>query len=59
VLTTLDKDILASVDKNKLTFLIAAPVGETYIPAAISDIDIHIMNKQSIIRHADQLLEMI
>jgi hypothetical protein len=59
VLTTLDKDMLISVDYNKLTFLIAAPLGETYIPATISNTDIHIMNKQSVIRHADQLMEMI
>jgi len=59
VLTTLDKDILASVEDNKLTFLISTPLGEKYIPASITDTDIHIMNKQSIIRHGSQLLEMI
>jgi hypothetical protein len=59
VLTTLDTDVLTLVDHNRLTFLIAAPLSEKYIPTSISNTDIHIMNKQSIIRHTDQLLEMI
>jgi hypothetical protein len=59
VLTALDRDVLVSADKQKLTFLLSAPLGNKYIPASISNTDIHIMNKQSIIRHTDQLLEMI
>jgi len=59
VLTTLDTDVLTSVDHDRLTFLIAAPLSEKYIPTSISNTDIHIMNKQSVIRHADQLMEML
>lgn len=60
VLTAIDKDVLYSVDKNgKLTFLVS-PMGDSnYCAAAISEIDIHIMNKQSIIRHAEQLEQLI
>jgi hypothetical protein len=57
VLTALDKDVLANVDTTKLTFLIADQQ-EKYVPAVISNTDIHIMNKQSIIRYANELMEL-
>jgi len=58
VLTLLDKDVLYSADK-KLTVLISPRCDSTFCAAVISDTDIHIMNKQSIIRNKDSLLELI
>ena len=58
VLTLLDRDILYSVDK-KLTALISPKLDSNFCAAAISGIDIHVMNKQSIIRNKDALLELI
>jgi len=58
LLTTIDKDILESVDQNKLTFLIAAE-SNSYVAAAIKDTDIHIMNKQSILRNYNSLMELV
>lgn len=52
VLTAIDKDILHSVDDSgKLTFLISQSSVDNYIAATVKSLDIHIMNKQSIIRH--------
>lgn len=59
VLTTLDRDILYKVDKNKLNFLINYNLDSNYLPSSISNTDIHIMNKQSIIRHKDSLMDLI
>lgn len=58
VLTLLDKDILHSVEGNKLILLVSS-INNEYCPAAISNMDIHIMNKQSIIRNSKDLLELI
>ena len=58
VLTLLDKDILHSVG-NKLTILVSPKLDSNFCAAAIDGIDIHIMNKQSIIRNKDALLELI
>lgn len=60
VLTAIDKDILHSVDSSgKLTFLITPTLNSNYCAAAIRNQDIHIMNKQSVVRHAAALLELI
>ena len=59
VLSALDKDILYDVDGNTLTFLVDYKFTNSYCAAAISDMDIHIMNKQSVIRHKQALLELI
>jgi alpha-N-acetylglucosamine transferase len=60
LLTTMDKDILHSVDsQGKLTFLIAYNMDSNYSAAAITGMDLHIMNKQSIIRNAEALLSLI
>lgn len=59
VLTVLDKDILESIEKNKLIFLINYKLDDNFCATAIQGTDIHIMNKQSICRHKDQLLELI
>lgn len=58
VLTLLDKDVLHEV-KNKLIVLISPRCDSNFCAAAISNIDIHVMNKQSIIRNKDALLELI
>lgn len=60
VLTTLDKDILHSVDTNgKLTFLVSHMLDNNFCAASTNGIDVHVMNKQSLVRNADQLLELI
>jgi len=60
VLTAVDRDILHSVDNNgKLTFLINHTFSHDFCAASVTDIDLHIMNKQSIIRNAESLLTLI
>jgi hypothetical protein len=60
ILTTLDKDILHSVDASgKLTMLITPKMDNNYCAASIDNTDLHIMNKQSIIRNAESLLNLI
>jgi hypothetical protein len=60
VLTTLDRDILQSVDSTgKLTFLVSQMLDSNFYAAAIKGLDVHVMNKQSLVRNADQLLELI
>lgn len=59
VLTTLDRDILIDVNNNALTFLINHNLNNNYCATTLSEIDVHIMNKQSIHRNKDKLLEMI
>jgi len=59
VLTMLDRDILQSVNGDKLTVLVSPKLDSNYCAAALRGIDIHVMNKQSIIRNSDQLLELI
>jgi hypothetical protein len=59
LLTVLDKDILNSVDDSKLTFLISSKLGTDFCAASTTGLDLHIMNKQSIIRNAESLLRLI
>ena len=59
ILSALDRDMLYGVNDQRLTFLIDHKLDNNYCAAAISGVDIHIMNKQSIIRNQQQLLEMI
>jgi hypothetical protein len=59
VLSALDKDILHSVNDNSLTFLVDYKLTNSYCAASISGVDVHIMNKQSVIRHKQKLLELI
>lgn len=59
VLSTLDRDILFSVEHDKFKFLINYRLDNNYCAAALSGVDVHIMNKQSIIRNSKQLLEML
>lgn len=61
IFTTIDKDILLDVTtEGKLTFLVDQPTNSgTHWAASVNGSDIHIMNKQSIIRHKDNLLGLI
>jgi hypothetical protein len=55
-----DKDILQEVVENKLTFLIDKPLDSgNFWAATTNGVDVHIMNKQSIMRHKEKLLELI
>lgn len=60
VLTAIDRDRLINVDASgKLTFLISPAMDSKVVAASFADVDIHVMNKQSIIRNAPALLELI
>lgn len=61
VLSAFDIDVLVKVTQDtRLTFLIDNPYGhQEPVAASIKDTDIHVMNKQSILRYKDVLLEMI
>ena len=59
ILSALDRDILYEVNDQRLTFLIDHKLDSNYCAASMSGVDIHVMNKQSIIRNQQQLLEMI
>lgn len=59
ILTLLDKDILYDVTKKSLQVLISPRLDLNYCLASVSDIDIHVMNKQSIIRNKEKLLKLI
>lgn len=60
LLTALDRDILAKVDDTgKLTFLITPNTDSSFCAATIKNMDLHIINKQSIIRNAESLLKLI
>ena len=60
VLTIFDKDILHSVEGSRLKFLVSDPSDvSSFWAATTNNVDVHIMNKQSIIRNKDRLLELI
>lgn len=60
VFSAIDKDILHSVGSDgRLTFLVSSMSDSIFCAAALKDTDVHIMNKQSIIRNASALLELI
>lgn len=58
LLTVYDKDMLHDVINDKLIFLISKDTGG-YYPCSLTDSDVHIMNKQSIIRNKDKLMELV
>lgn len=59
VFSTIDKDILIDVDNNGiLKFLIKQQVRGDYVATSVRDLDIHIMNKQSLIRNFDKLMRL-
>jgi hypothetical protein len=60
ILTVFDTDILQEVNQDRLTFLISQPHDVAGFWAATTNgTDVHIMNKQSIIRNKTSLLELI
>lgn len=60
VFTTLDTDELITVDDNgKMTFLINLLANEKYVASTIKNLDVHIMNKNSLIRNKDSLMDLI
>ena len=60
ILTVFDTDILHSVNNSQLTFLVSQPTDVSAFWAATTNgVDVHIMNKQSIIRNTPSLLELI
>jgi hypothetical protein len=59
LLTVQDKDILHSVRGDKLTFLVSTNFNQNYILASTQGVDVHVMNKQSIVRNKEFLLELI
>ena len=57
--TTTDKDLLVDIDANgKLIFLINQG-NDDYIAISIKNQDVHVMNKQSLIRNSEVLLKLI
>jgi len=59
ILTVLDKDVLQSVDATGKLIILASPHSDNnYYAAAVRGLDIHVMNKQSIIRHSEKLMEL-
>lgn len=60
ILTTIDRDILHSVDSTgKLTFLVTPTFDSRFVATAIKDTDVHVMNKESIVRNSNALLELL
>jgi hypothetical protein len=60
VLTVQDKDILYDVkDDEKLIFLVSSQLEQNYCLTSFNDLDVHIMNKQSIVRNKDKLLRLL
>jgi hypothetical protein len=59
ILTSIDKDVLYNVVDDKLKFLVSTEYYSNYVPAAISGVDIHIMNKQSVVRNFNNLIKLI
>lgn len=59
VFTMLDRDVLYDVVDNKLRALVSPKLDSTFCAVSVSGIDVHVMNKQSIVRNKDKLLEMI
>jgi len=60
VFTTLDTDTLVDVDPDgKLTFILNLMANEKHVATAFKDLDVHVMNKDSLIRNSEKLLELI
>lgn len=60
LLTVQDRDVLVDVDVNgRLKFLITPDMNSNYVLASLRDVDVHVMNKQSIVRNKDKLLALV
>jgi hypothetical protein len=59
LLTVQDTDMIADVKENSIKFLIKSNMGhENYYVSSIEGLDIHLMNKQSIVKNYDRLKEL-
>jgi hypothetical protein len=59
ITTVIDKDILHEVNDKNLIFMINNPKNqEKFVMTSTNGVDIHVMNKQSIIRNCDKLLKL-
>ena len=56
IMCTVDKDVLYDIDNGMLKFLISN--NDSYYVTSFKDIDIHVMNKQSLIRNFDGLINL-
>lgn len=60
LLTVQDKDLISEIKSGSLKVLIKSNIGnESYYLSSIKDQDIHLMNKQSIVKNYDQFKELI
>lgn len=60
LITTLDRDILIDVSNNfKLKFLLEKNPNEEYIATTVEGIDIHVMNKQSLVRNFEKFMDLV
>jgi hypothetical protein len=60
ILTLLDKDLLHSIDQNQIRVFLNDNMSEDHVViTSIKNADVHVMNKQSIIRNAEQFLEVL
>lgn len=57
--TVIDKDILEIVNEKGTYFLINNLLDNKYTLAKTNEVDVHVMNKQSIVRHSKELLKLI
>jgi hypothetical protein len=58
ILTVQGKDILNAVGKNKDLKILVNNTNEFYL-SSIKEVDVHIMNKQSLVRNYDALKELL
>jgi len=60
IFSTIDKDELVSVDsEGKFTFLVTPTLDSNYVATSVKGLDVHIMNKKSIVRNFDSLMELL
>lgn len=58
MLTVSDRDILYSINNEGKLFFLVNQGNEIYFPVTVDNMDLHVMNKQSIIRNAERLLAL-
>ena len=57
--TLIDKDMLEIVNEKGTYFLVNDLLSNKYSLARTNGVDVHVMNKQSIVRHSEELLKLI
>ena len=58
IFSTADTDVLVDVSKERLKFLIAQNNSDDYVATSVRNKDVHVMNKFSIMRNYDNLMEL-